>query len=78
MNQQRAQALCAPLISDPQLEAAADRHAKNLAANGWPNDHNDSDGTVTPQLMDLAGYKWAASPWSIRTSDAAVATHFAI
>jgi uncharacterized protein YkwD len=61
INQQRAKANppCKPLISNPQLQAAADRHAKDLATNGWRNDHNDSDGTTAETRIDQAGYDWA-------------------
>jgi uncharacterized protein YkwD len=60
INQQRAQANppCGALNSNPQLTAAADRHAKDLATNGWRNDHNDSDGTEMAQRIDQAGYNW--------------------
>src|ERR1700733_9607056 len=60
INQQRAQAnpRCKALNSNPQLQAAADRHAKDLATNGWRNDHNDSDGTGAEQRIDQAGYDW--------------------
>ena len=62
INQQRAQAnpRCKALISNPQLQAAADRHAKDLATNGWRDDHNDSDGTTAEQRIDQAGYNWGA------------------
>ena len=62
INQQRAQANppCNALNSNPQLQAAADRHAKDLATNGWRNDHNDSDGTTAEQRIDQAGYNWGA------------------
>jgi hypothetical protein len=56
INQQRAQAnpRCKPLNSSPQLQAAADRHAKDLATNGWRTDHNDSDGTTAPISVGVA------------------------
>ncbi|MDT5077491.1 MAG: hypothetical protein QOJ80_2128 [Mycobacterium sp.] len=62
INQQRAQAnpRCKALNSNPQLQAAADRHAKDLATNGWRNDHNDSDGTLAEQRIDQAGYDWGS------------------
>jgi uncharacterized protein YkwD len=62
INQQRAQAnpRCNALNSNPQLQAAADRHAQDLATNGWRNDHNDSDGTTAEQRIDQAGYDWGA------------------
>jgi uncharacterized protein YkwD len=62
INQLRAQAnpRCNALNSSPQLQAAADRHAKDLATNGWRNDHNDSDGTLAEQRIDQAGYDWGA------------------
>jgi uncharacterized protein YkwD len=60
INQQRAQAnpRCNALNPNPQLQAAADRHAKDLATHGWRNDHNDSDGTTAEQRIDQAGYNW--------------------
>ena len=60
INQQRANANppCKALVSNPQLTAAADRHAKDLATNGWREDHNDSDGTTAEQRIDQAGYNW--------------------
>jgi uncharacterized protein YkwD len=62
INQQRAKASprCKALNASPQLQAAADRHAKDLATNGWRNDHNDSDGTLAEQRIDQAGYDWSA------------------
>ena len=49
---------CKALISNPQLQAAADRHAKDFATNGWRDDHNDSDGTTAELRLDQAGYNW--------------------
>jgi uncharacterized protein YkwD len=62
INQQRAKAnpRCKALNASPQLQAAADRHAKDLATNGWRNDHNDSDGTLAEQRIEQAGYDWSA------------------
>jgi uncharacterized protein YkwD len=61
INQQRAQAnpRCKPLNSSPKLQAAADRHAKDFATNGWRDDHLDSDGTTDQQRAAQAGYAWA-------------------
>jgi uncharacterized protein YkwD len=62
INQQRADAnpRCKALNSSPQLQAAADRHAKDLATNGWRNDQHDSDGTTAQQRIGQAGYNWGA------------------
>jgi uncharacterized protein YkwD len=62
INHQRADAnpRCKALNSNPKLQAAADRHAKDLATNGWRNDHNDSDGTMAEQRIDQAGYNWGS------------------
>jgi uncharacterized protein YkwD len=59
INQQRAQAnpSCNALNPNPQLQAAADRHATDLATNGW-HGHTDSDGATTDQRIDQAGYNW--------------------
>lgn len=63
INQQRAQAKppCAPLGQNAQLEAAADRHAKDLATNGWRNDHSGSDGSTLGRRINDAGYVFGAA-----------------
>jgi uncharacterized protein YkwD len=60
INQQRAQAnpSCQALNPDPQLQAAADRHARDFATNGWRNDDNDSDGTTMSQRIQQAGHTY--------------------
>jgi uncharacterized protein YkwD len=62
INQQRAQAnpSCNALNSNPQLQAAADRHAKDLATNGWRNGDDDSDGTTAEQRIVQAGYTYGS------------------
>jgi uncharacterized protein YkwD len=62
INQQRAQAnpSCAALNPNPQLQAAADRHAKDFATNGWRNDDDDSDGTTMTQRVVQAGYAYGS------------------
>jgi uncharacterized protein YkwD len=60
INHQRADAnpSCKALNPNPQLQAAADRHAKDFATNGWRNDHDDSDGTTMKQRIVQAGYTY--------------------
>jgi uncharacterized protein YkwD len=62
INQQRAQAnpSCNALNPNPRLQAAADRHAKDLATNGWRSDGDDSDGTTAEQRLVQAGYTYGA------------------
>lgn len=62
INQQRAQSQlpCNPLNlpQNPQLQAAADRAAKDLATNGFGKfpPHTGSDGSTSQQRADDAGY----------------------
>ncbi|AKN18367.2 SCP-like extracellular [Mycobacterium haemophilum DSM 44634] len=78
INQQRAQAQppCAPLHQNPQLQAAADQHAHDLATNGWRDNHIGSDGSTPFQRIDATGYRWkaAAENQAQNYSDQAVVT----
>jgi Cysteine-rich secretory protein family len=62
INQQRRQAGCNPVTQNPQLQAAADRHAKDLATNGYTpgKGHTGSDGSTIGQRVTATGYKWSA------------------
>jgi uncharacterized protein YkwD len=60
INQQRTQAGCKPLNQNPQLMAAADRHAKDLATPGTAFSHSGSDGSTMAQRAEAAGYNWGA------------------
>jgi uncharacterized protein YkwD len=62
INQQRVQAGCKPLNLNPQLQAAADRHAKDLATNGYTpgKGHDGSDGSDEGTRAEAAGYNWSS------------------
>jgi uncharacterized protein YkwD len=60
INQQRAQAGCSPLAENSQLQAAADRHAKDLATPGTDFSHTGSDGSTMGQRVTAAGYPWGS------------------
>jgi uncharacterized protein YkwD len=78
INQQRAQAQpsCNPLTQNPQLQAAADRHANDLATPGTAFSHTGSDGSTYVQRITAAGYVAGPSAENIAQnySDQAVVT----
>jgi uncharacterized protein YkwD len=82
INQQRAQAQppCNPLTQNPQLQAAADRHATDLATPGTTFSHDGSDGSTYLQRIAAAGYVAgpAAENISGYGSDQAVVDHWMI
>jgi uncharacterized protein YkwD len=67
INQQRAQAQppCKPLTQNPQLQAAADREANDLATHpalfDTPPYHTGSDGSTAAQRIAAAGYVGSSS-----------------
>ena len=67
INQQRAQAQppCNPLTQNPQLQAAADREANDLATPGTAFDHTGSDGSTVSSPIADAGYRAAPAAENI-------------
>ena len=53
----RRMAPAAPLIWDSRLEAAAERHSRDMAEHGH-FDHRGSDGLGTGERVRRAGYDW--------------------
>ncbi|WP_412067944.1 CAP domain-containing protein [Rubrivirga sp. IMCC43871] len=49
----------APLVWDARLEAAAERHSRDMAENGH-FDHTGTDGLSTGARVRRAGYDWRA------------------
>ena len=62
INQQRVKAGCKALTLNPKLQAAADRHAKDLATKGYTpgRGHDGSDGSTIGTRADDAGYHWGS------------------
>lgn len=61
VNAQRAANGCGPLASNPQLTAAAARHANDMLKSGVQG-HTGSDGSTDKQRIDAAGYT-GATKW---------------
>jgi uncharacterized protein YkwD len=63
INQRRAQAnpRCNALTWSPQPAAAADRHATDLATNGWRDSHDGIDGSSFDQRISDTGYAFSAA-----------------
>jgi uncharacterized protein YkwD len=61
VNAQRAANGCGPLASNPQLTAAAARHANDMLKSGVEG-HTGSDGSTDKQRIDAAGYS-GATKW---------------
>lgn len=59
VNQQRAKAGCAALISDARLVRAARGHSADMAAKGY-FDHTTPSGVTAAQRITNAGYRWSA------------------
>jgi uncharacterized protein YkwD len=55
INQQRAQNGCGPVASNPQLSAAAARHANDMLNNGVTG-HTGSDGSTPDRRISDVGY----------------------
>ena|SRR5271169_2413796 len=71
INQQRAQAQppCKPLTQNPQLQAAADREATDLAKPGTTFSHTGSDGSTIPQRIAATGYVFSQVAENIAQND---------
>lgn len=58
VNARRSEAGCAPVRSDPELSAAAQRHSQDQAEHRTMS-HTGSDGSDVGQRLDRAGYAWS-------------------
>ncbi|MFD9002045.1 CAP domain-containing protein [Streptomyces sp. NPDC059582] len=59
VNEERKNAGCPALKSNPELTKAAQQHAEDMAKNNLTG-HTGSDGSGTQQRIDKAGYNWSA------------------
>ncbi len=58
VNQQRSEAGLDPLTLNPQLEASAQRHSQDMAANDFM-EHRGSDGSSPSDRIQQAGYAFS-------------------
>ncbi len=59
VNAERAKAHVRPLLLDPRLDAAAQRHAEDMLARGYFA-HASPEGKTVRQRAEAAGYRWHA------------------
>jgi uncharacterized protein YkwD len=64
VNAERAKTGVAALSLSTELNAAAQRHSKDMAANKFLS-HTGSDGSTAEQRTTEAGYKWGANAENI-------------
>lgn len=60
VNEERAQAGCAPLVIDPRLTEAARTHSREMAVHRFMS-HDGFDGSTPTSRMARTGYRAAAS-----------------
>ncbi|MEV5330708.1 CAP domain-containing protein [Streptomyces werraensis] len=58
VNQERAEAGCAPVTADSTLNTAAQRHSEDMASTGTMS-HTGSDGSDPGERLTRAGYAWS-------------------
>jgi hypothetical protein len=56
VNEQRSENGLPPYILNPRLQAAAERHATDMAKNGIPGGHAGSDGSTYKERIEEEGY----------------------
>ncbi|MFI6739729.1 CAP domain-containing protein [Nonomuraea sp. NPDC050451] len=65
-NQARAKKGCRPLIHDPRLHLAAERHSADMGANDRFT-HNSSNGRTFDQRIKAAGFSFSSAAENIAT-----------
>ncbi|MFF8627755.1 CAP domain-containing protein [Streptomyces werraensis] len=58
VNQERAEAGCAPVTANSTLNTAAQRHSEDMASTGTMS-HTGSDGSDPGERITRAGYAWS-------------------
>lgn len=58
INAERAKAGCGPLVDEPRLVAAAQRHSADMASNNF-FDHKGSSGSDVVKRVETVGYSWS-------------------
>jgi uncharacterized protein YkwD len=65
-NQARAKKGCRPLVHDPRLHLAAERHSADMAASGRFT-HDSSNGRTFDQRIKAAGFSFSSAAENIAT-----------